>query len=277
MLKFFQKSRQDLRFEEILFEGRNKNYGAYALRTQEGDFLAKSLLIGVSLFAALVVVPLVVNSFKTPEVPFVPEGLKPEWVLPPERENPAEPEIKVTVAPTQKPVATYKDVVPEPSRTAVDKPAVVVDKSKAVAGTQDAPGEAPVAPYVPPVVNPGPVTTGPPAVTPTVPQTDPNAVVAEVDVEAGFVGGIESFRKKVGQNFNGDRFEGSGERISATVTFIVEKDGTISQIKAAGSDAQFNKEAERTVKSVKGKWKPAILNGEPVRSYFRIPIAMQFN
>jgi hypothetical protein len=38
----------------------------------------------------------------------------------------------------------------------------------------------------------------------------------------------------------------------------------------------FNKEAEKTIKGIKGKWNPAKFQGENVRSYFRFPISMQF-
>ena len=39
---------------------------------------------------------------------------------------------------------------------------------------------------------------------------------------------------------------------------------------------RFNKEAEKTIKGIKGKWNPAKFQGENVRSYFRFPISMQF-
>jgi protein TonB len=61
------------------------------------------------------------------------------------------------------------------------------------------------------------------------------------------------------------------------VTFIVEKDGTISGLKANGKDVEFNNEAIRTIKNVKGLWKPAKnKQGEAVRSYFKFPITMNF-
>ena len=42
------------------------------------------------------------------------------------------------------------------------------------------------------------------------------------------------------------------------------------------ADAAFNKEAEKTIRNIKGKWMPAKLNGKNVRSYFNFPISMQF-
>ncbi|SEM46868.1 protein TonB [Chryseobacterium taichungense] len=77
-------------------------------------------------------------------------------------------------------------------------------------------------------------------------------------------------------NFDGSGFE-SGDVMRTTITFIVEKDGTISGIKADGKDADFNSEAMRTIRSIKGKWVPAKINGQPVRSYFKFPISMKFD
>ena len=53
--------------------------------------------------------------------------------------------------------------------------------------------------------------------------------------------------------------EGGEGTIKATVTFIVERDGSITDIKVQGGNSDFNQEAIRTVKSVKTKWKPARL------------------
>ena len=72
-------------------------------------------------------------------------------------------------------------------------------------------------------------------------------------------------------------FEDSGEVLKAVVTFVVEKDGTLSQLKVTGVNPEFNREAENAIKSVKGKWIPAKLDGKVVRSYFKFPISMDFD
>ena len=89
-------------------------------------------------------------------------------------------------------------------------------------------------------------------------------------MEADFLGGINAFRNKVNENFDTSSVESeSGEVIKGTITFVVETDGTISNVKVNGANADFNKEAEKTIKKIKGKWNPAKLQGEKVRSYFR--------
>ncbi|RZJ50516.1 MAG: energy transducer TonB, partial [Chryseobacterium sp.] len=70
----------------------------------------------------------------------------------------------------------------------------------------------------------------------------------------------------------------NGDVMKTTITFIVEKDGTISGLKADGRDSDFNAEALRTIKAVKGKWIPGKnKNGDAVRSYFKFPITMKFD
>lgn len=60
------------------------------------------------------------------------------------------------------------------------------------------------------------------------------------------------------------------------VFFVVELDGSLSNVKAYGSNNSFNMQAEKAVKSVKGKWKPAEVNGNSVRSKFSFPMNMRF-
>ena len=69
---------------------------------------------------------------------------------------------------------------------------------------------------------------------------------------------------KVMENFDNEAVEGEGV-LTTTVKFVVETNGTVSQVKATGSNADFNREAERVVRSIKG-WKPAKKEGVNVKS-----------
>ena len=61
-----------------------------------------------------------------------------------------------------------------------------------------------------------------------------------------------------------------------TLTFIIEPDGTMSNILAEGENESFNKEMERVVKEdIKDKWIPAEVKGKKVRSYYKMPIRMR--
>ena len=46
-------------FEELVFENRNKAYGAYDLRRSYRGLLTKAFLIGVLFFSGMVLLPLV--------------------------------------------------------------------------------------------------------------------------------------------------------------------------------------------------------------------------
>ena len=274
---------QEFRFNEVLFEHRNKEYGAYVLRNESDRILMKALFIGVSLLAAISITPVIINAFKTPEITDAGGYELP----PPVIIDDYEPTPPVTVVPPKSTlppkVKTEDTTVPEPR--AIVKAEKEIEKIEgAVAGLKNN-SEGQVAPpntYIPPTANTGSgpvISTAPPTI--LVEKTDPTKIVdgKDLGVEANFNGGIESFRNKVMNNFDGSGFESDGV-MRTTVTFIVEIDGTISNIKANGADVDFNNEAIRTIKTIsaKGKWIPGKnKKGESVRSYFKFPISMKFD
>lgn len=274
MKNFFKNG--EFQLDEILFESRNRAYGAYMLRQDSDRILTRSMFYGVGLFAAAAVLPLVFNQVKTKEPVIIsdygPHRLREvrQVEIP---KNPVAPQI------TPPKTATFDSSVPTPSHAPkAEKPAAKIDAyEKAVAGTQDVKGEISSSPYTPPATAPAVapvVPTAPPVVAD--PPKDLDKIETAVDVEASFAGGVDAFRSKVQNGFDISAFESSGETLKTIVTFVVERDGTISNIKATGSDAQFNREAENTIRRIKGKWAPAKLKGQAVRSYFRFPITMAF-
>ena len=64
--------------------------------------------------------------------------------------------------------------------------------------------------------------------------------------------------------------------ITCEIKFIVEKDGTLSNITAIGENESFNKEAIRAVTKIKEKWIPATINGQAVSERFKIPLTINF-
>lgn len=274
---------QDFRLNEILFEHRNKAYGAYALRTESDRILTKAFFVGVGLLAAISIIPAAISAFKTTEIVtpvepvYRPKNIIPD--TPPEKPKPVE-----TVKPVQ-PVTPpntkqFNSQVPNPTKEAIEP--IKMDKPKdAVAGLIDNLKGDSVKPdtYVPPTPIIGTGTTTEPVQKPAEPAKDPNEIVGEgaLSKSANFEGGIDAFRNKVMNKFDISAFEDQ-EVVSTKLTFIVETDGTISNIKANGKDASFNAEAIRTIKAVKGKWIPGKnKKGESVRSYFSFPISMMFD
>ncbi|REC47273.1 energy transducer TonB [Chryseobacterium pennipullorum] len=278
-----QNQNQDFRFNEVLFEHRNKEYGAYVLRNESDRILTKALFIGVSLMAAVSITPFVISAFKTPEVVKPTWTLPPPVLIPPDEETPKNPPVQIvkTVIPPN--TKTFDSTIPTPSANAEDNEKKDPVPDDAVAGlTNNFKGDpiAPNTPHVPTIsVGTGPVINTPPPVISNPVDKNKIAEAGELGVEANFAGGIDSFRNKVMNSFDSSGFEAE-DLVKTTVTFIVEMDGTISGIKANGANADFNSEAIRTIRSIsgKGKWIPAKnKKGESVRSYFKFPISMKFD
>lgn len=259
---------------EVVFEKRNKEYGAYALRNEANVFLKKALFIGVGLFGLLAMTPLLINTLKPKAAKttiYVPINLK-NVDRPDDRIEKPEPRVIPPKAPIQ--VKTQSLTPPTPTRDAVKEVTINQKVDDAVISTTTTPGVA--------VTNPNQhvangTENGKEIVKQTPAKPNPNDIIIGVDVEADFIGGVNAFRTKVLQNFDSSVVENeTGEVVKAVVTFVVERDGTISNIKVSGANTDFNKEAEKTIKGIKGKWNPAKFQGENVRSYFRFPISMQF-
>jgi len=263
------------RMDEIVFANRNKAYGAYVLRNEYSNHLTKALLVGVAFFGSLSVIPLIISAFKADKVTqeFLPPTIfKLDDVTTPDVKKPTEaavipPNVKTVESPEYTPVRNVKKDKPAPTDE---------DKKNAAVSNVTSPGQETTMVIAPPVI-PGPPTVAPyTAPVPPAPVVDPNKIIdgSSVDVAADFKGGINAFREKVSQNFDTESIDQTG-MVSGIITFVVERDGSISNIKINGQNSDFNKEAERTVKSIKSKWTPAKLNGKTVRSSFRMPISMR--
>jgi TonB family protein len=89
-----------------------------------------------------------------------------------------------------------------------------------------------------------------------------------------FSGGIEAFYKFLGRNIHypaAARRNGTQGRV--IISFIVEKDGTLSDVKASNRVGDgLDKEAVRVMK-LSPPWKPGSQNGKPVRVAYSIPIS----
>ena len=281
-------------FEELVFENRNKAYGAYDLRRSYRGLLTRAFLIGVLFFSGMVLLPLLYS--KTIKTEAKEEDgttviLNPEDFETVEEEDPVpdEPfenkqeEVLQSlddVAPPSEQVATIANVVPEPVENApietppptkkdMENKAISTKTVEGVAATNNAP---------PPVqgVEGGRGTQAKIEGAKIVDKpVDKQEIHTTVDVEDDYGnGGLNGFRAKVAENFDSEAVQGEG-MLTTTVKFVVETNGTVSQVKATGANPDFNREAERVVRSIKG-WKPAKKGGVNVRSYYSLPLKMKF-
>ncbi len=108
---------------------------------------------------------------------------------------------------------------------------------------------------------------------------DPNAVkkTNELDILPEYPGGMKRFYEYVQRTFNRPEIEDNGEiTMSVIMSFVIEKDGTLTDIKAVRStDRNMEKEAIRILKASKVKWAPGMKDGEPVRTLFMLPIKVK--
>ncbi|MDR6517030.1 energy transducer TonB [Chryseobacterium camelliae] len=269
----------NLTLDEIVFENRNKEYGAYDLRSQYPKLLTKSFIIGTALFLVAALSPfiyLTIQRLNAPEKQEVKadlvEVIQEDKIIeqPKEEEPPPPPPPK-----EEEKIEIIQNVVPEPVKAPkLETPPPPISKQlETTTGLVNQEGvKAPA--YTPP---PPPPSTGTRTSTAEVkPQVSDTQVYTEVEQTAEFPGGINSFRSKVSSNFDGSAMNGDEGTVKAEVTFVVERDGSITDVKASGKNSDFNAEAVRTIKSIKNKWTPAKINGQAVRYRFRLPLTMNF-
>ncbi len=94
-----------------------------------------------------------------------------------------------------------------------------------------------------------------------------------VEKEAQFPGGDKALKSFLFNNLNyPKKAVKKGIQGTVLVEFVVEKEGSISNIRVRKSvSRELDAEAVRVV-SIMPKWKPATLKGEIVRSLYRLPI-----
>ncbi len=274
-MKPFQNLNHEFALNEIVFENRNKFYGAYDLRNRAGQYMNRALFSGILFFGALTAAAIIYTNLVNSKVVEVPPPTLFNGVIVNEPLDPVKPKDPEPIqSQPQKVVKTIDTQVPTPVNNPPIEKITTKAPDDAVPGTQDIEGPVATKPIIqaPIIKTPGEGIV--PA--PQQPKVPTDEIVTHFDVEAAYVGGLDSFRNKIKENFDGSVMDGTEGVIKTMVTFIVERDGTITNIKADGPNKDFNAEAIRTIKSVKGKWNPAKLEGQNVRSYFRIPVSMKF-
>ncbi|KQT24586.1 hypothetical protein ASG22_11365 [Chryseobacterium sp. Leaf405] len=95
-----------------------------------------------------------------------------------------------------------------------------------------------------------------------------------------YPGGINELRTKIAKSFDGSRLESNKTKeIRRTdLSYTVTEDGNVTDIKASGSNEQFNNETVISFRKANENitWKPAEKDGKPIRYRMRIPLMMSF-
>lgn len=111
----------------------------------------------------------------------------------------------------------------------------------------------------------------------TIPKKENTTIYStdEIAHQPEFITGTEGFYYFFNQQFNRKALIGAPkEKLSATATFIIEKDGSLSYIKILKDPGfGFAKEALRILKT-SPKWKPGLNGGQKVRTSYSLPITI---
>jgi protein TonB len=251
---------------DIVFEGRNKAYGAYELRKTNTKTATKALIIGAIVFAIAVSTPLILSLLPSSSEADTTIDTKIVTVkMPPKKEEvkknlppPPPPPPKVDQVKFVKPVVAKADEVTE------EPPKTIEIKDKKI-GAETIKGDPDAELSVEPVGN------GPAAVV----DAPDNEIysTAGIEVKPDFPGGMAKFYKYVGDNYQTPEEEGLKGKVY--VTFVVEKDGSLTDIKVI-RDIGYGtgKEAIRVLNKCP-RWNPGEQNGKKVRVLYSLPITIQ--
>lgn len=279
-------------WRDLVFEGKNKEFGAYDLRkkSQKRHVWAIIGIVALMFVIALCVYgyiqykenaaedvngkgedmsELQFNGDQPEDVPededddFEPEYLEPEEQL-----------IEEEVASQQ---MTEIAIVEKPDEDKVVKSLDEVKQNEASIGNIDVEGKVDinqvqnatkdiVAPPEPPKAEPKPEPKKP----------EPEKIFEAVEQQAQFPGGSGALNSWLTKNLRyPEQAQSNNIEGKVIVQFVVEKDGSISNpVIARGVDKDLDKEAIRVVKKMP-KWQPGKNNGVAVRSKFTLPVVFK--
>jgi periplasmic protein TonB len=243
-------------FDEIIFENRNKDYGAYDIRRHYVPATFWSLFGATLMFSALVIglsmltekdagagrTDLIYVVVKTDPAINNPDKIKSD-----EPEKPADNPVIRIIGP---PVITNDTsaVTDMPTNDLMldsvkNKPVTVKDSIK----------------YDPdPVFEPDP---------------EPPIIIEEMPV---FPGGLSGLTKFINENIKyPDEAASNGVQGRVVLRFVVGKDGSISRIQVIkGVHPVLDQEAIRVI-SMMPRWKPGKQNGMPAAVWFNVPVSFR--
>ena len=262
---------------DIVFENRNKEYGAYPLRQENTKTSFIALFTGALLLTAAICIPMVYNYLNpehripsiVPDIPvvvvdlttYVPPKTEVEKTVMPEIKRPITENINTDIKLTN-PEIVHSELATTEIATNIELKNTINTNTEGAIGagldTSTSTG----------------TNTG--ISTPSIPD---NTIVssAALDKMPEFPGGIKKFYSYVGNNFEKPEID-SESAIRVSVSFVIEKDGSMTDIKVLKDPGYgLGTEAIRVLKSLKTKWAPGMIEGKAVRTAYNLPITIQPN
>lgn len=259
---------------DLVFEDRNQNYGAFQLRKKSDETTLLAFCLGLTVVATILTIPMFISSFNsnpetiltvpTIEYPIlhvsnfkrIPPKTPKESVLPITKKEPTEIEKKQALVNPEivKSVDANPDIATNPENVTKSN----TDNNSINASTTTNPNSE----------------IGKGKAIPNVPDTDESLnTTVTVDKLPEFPGGLNALYTDIGDKFENLEVE---ETVTVHLSFVVEKDGSMTDIKVLRSATpSVDREAIRVLKSIRKKWKPGIKNGQSVRTLYKIPIKVK--
>jgi len=268
---------------DLVFEGRNKSYGAYELRTGYNKRLRNALFLTVALGLLILLASFLSSldlgqkkgqvQIKEVQLEEIKQEEQPEPPPPPPPKPPEPPKVEMAKF-------TPPKVVKDEEVKEEEKPPEIEKLEETKIGTVNQEGIKDEGIVAPPVEDKGGVVEAPK-------EDDSDKVFQKVEIDAEFPGGTSGWTRYVTREIerNIDELQDDGRSGTVVVLFIVDKEGAVSEVRAlpcaeagVGNCLPPNsKLAEIAVNAIrKGpKWKPAIQNGRQVKAYRRQPVTFQ--
>lgn len=263
---------------DIVFDGKNKEYGAYQLRATSVKRHTKALLSVVIVLALILTAIILVMTgvFKSADEDINAKNEQEEVIMAPEdipeeEEQMEIPEQKPEEVQAEEEVAATQAVTEFKIVETVDKDREVKDQEQvlentAQLGAYDHKGVEDVNRdrVVKEVVEVKPVEK---------PKEEGPLSVAMVEQKPSFPGGESAMYKWLQDNIIYPAAASEeGVQGKVTVQFIVEKDGSITHVQVVrGKHPALDAEAARVIRKMP-RWTPGRNNGQPVRVTYHLPV-----
>lgn len=260
---------------DIIFEGRNKDYGAYELRKTYNGRLVKSLLLVGALCILLLAGYMAAGFFGKKDegkvlviedkqlIDIVPE--KKEEPPPPTPPKPEPPKVQMTKFVT---IRVVKDNEVKPD----EKPPQVEKLEDTKIGNMNQEGLKDDNIVAPPADdgNKGVIEA------PKKEEEDWERPFMKVEIESQYPGGPAAWARFLHKNlvYPQNALDNEIQGV-VLVRFIVDKEGVVSDVEVVSGPQELRAEAIRVIKK-SGKWTPAVQNGRQVKSYKSQAIGFQF-
>ena len=260
---------------DIIFEGKNKEYGAYELRKTYNKRLIKAL-IGTAIVILLMFIGYFVSNLndgkkakavvvQDVQLEDVQEEKKNEPPPPPPPKV-EPPKVEITKFTPPK-IVKDNEVKPEEKPPEQEK---LEDTKIGLTNQEGVKDEG--------ITAPPPSDAGKGVVeAPKKDDEDYDKTFTKVEIESEYPGGPAAWLRYLNKNFRyPDDAVNNEIQGTVVVQFIVDKEGNVSDVTAISGPDQggLREEAVRVIKK-SGKWTPAVQNGRQVKSYKKQPIVFK--